>query len=91
MPLDVTVHYVDGSEDRFHIPLRMMRGHRPLAQDETLLEDWPWTHPEYTFNFSPRGEVTKIVIDPAKKMADVDRANNDIQFRTDLQQFFEAE
>ena len=51
MPIDVLVEYTDGSSEIFYIPLRIMRGEKPAENDlkRTILEDWPWTNPSYTF------------------------------------------
>ena len=72
MPMDVTVTYADGSKEEFNIPLRMMRGNKPTSA--TILKDWTWAHPTYTFNVS-KG-IKKVEIDTSKLMADIDRSNN---------------
>ncbi len=78
MPLDVKVVFGDGTEKAFNIPLRIMRGHKK-AGNTTILEDWPWTHPEYSFEVE--GEVVEVIIDPEEGMADVDRSNNRLSAR----------
>ena len=80
MPLDVMVTYSDGSEELFNIALRMMRGNKPSETEGlkyTILEDWPWTHPEYSFELpvSP-DKISKIEIDPSGRLVDVDLSNN---------------
>jgi hypothetical protein len=76
MPIDVQVNMKDGSSRLFNIPLRIMRGHKPLG-DMTLLEDWPWTHPEYSFELDmDAADIQSVVIDPNIGMVDVDRENN---------------
>ena len=72
MPIDVEVSYADGSKEAFNIPLRMMRGNKPT--DATVLEDWAWAHPTYTFTTSKT--VTAVAIDTSKLMADIDDENN---------------
>ena len=72
MPLDVEVRYTDGSTEAFNIPLRMMRGSKPT--DATVLEDWAWAHPTYTFTASKT--VAAVAIDTSKLMADIDDENN---------------
>lgn len=80
MPVDLTVTYKDGEVRHFHIPLRMMRG----AKNEdnwlgafTLMEDWPWTHPDYTFELDcPLRKIEKIEIDANLRIADINRKNN---------------
>ncbi|MEM9720969.1 MAG: M1 family metallopeptidase [Bacteroidota bacterium] len=87
MPLDVSVTYIDGSQEIYNIPLRIMRGHKSFEaeagvySDETsftLIEDWPWTHPVYEFSLDrPLAEVKSIEIDPSGRLADIDRGDNE--------------
>src|SRR5690606_17820432 len=79
MPLDVVVEYNDGSAELFYIPLKMMRGEKPAENDmkRTVLEDWPWVNPDYTFTINkPATSVKKITIDPSLRMADINMQNN---------------
>lgn len=72
MPIDVQVTYTDGSKETFNIPLRMMRGEKPTKA--TIITDWTWAHPTYTFATSK--EVKSVEIDPSKLMADINQENN---------------
>ncbi|MBT8316348.1 MAG: M1 family metallopeptidase [Lutibacter sp.] len=72
MPIDLTITYVDGSTEDFNIPLRMMRGNKPTSA--TILKDWTWAHPKYTFSTSK--EIKSVQIDPFEMMADIDKTNN---------------
>ena len=72
MPLDVTVTYTDGTKEDFNIPLRMMRGSKPTTA--TVLKNWPWTNPTYTFNTTKT--IQSVSIDPLEFMADIDKTNN---------------
>jgi len=72
MPVDVTVTYTDGSSENFTIPLRMMYGHKPT--NNTILKDWAWAIPTYTFEVSKN--IKSVVIDKSQIMADVNRNNN---------------
>ena len=78
MPLDIVISLKDGSELRYNIPLRMMRGEK---QDDIFdgktLGDWPWTHPTYMIseNF-PAANILKIEIDPSGRLADVEIGDN---------------
>ncbi len=81
MPIDVLVEYKDGSKELFYIPLREMRGEKP-AEDfaiyentkRTILEDWNWTVPTYSF---PVDKVpSKIWIDPTQRLADIEASDN---------------
>jgi aminopeptidase N len=72
MPIDLEVTYEDGSVENFNIPLRIMRGNKPTAA--TVLEDWAWANPVYSFKTSKK--VKSVTIDKSKLMADVNDANN---------------
>lgn len=83
MPVDVVVTYKDGTKRLFNIPLRIMRGNKPQESPElaqTVLEDWPWTHPNYSFTIDqPLEDIESIIIDPSVRMMDVNRSNNTYQ------------
>ncbi|WP_456423022.1 M1 family metallopeptidase [Lutibacter sp.] len=72
MPVDISVTYLDGTTEEFTIPLRMMYGHKPT--NNTILKDWAWAYPTYTFTTSK--EIKTVEIDPSQLMADIDRSNN---------------
>ncbi|MCB0761020.1 MAG: M1 family metallopeptidase [Flavobacteriales bacterium] len=77
MPVDVTITMRNGSTETINIPMRIMRGNRPLKSGETLAEDWPWTNPTYELILDrPITEIERIEIDANRGMADVDRSNN---------------
>jgi hypothetical protein len=44
------------------------------------LESWNWVSPEYTFVIDGNKKVIKIEIDPSKRLADVNSADNSISF-----------
>ncbi len=72
MPIDLNITYIDGSNESFYIPLRMMLGTKPTTA--TLINDWSWTNPNYTF--TTKKVIQSVQIDPLEIMADVDRSNN---------------
>ncbi len=80
MPIDVVVTYKKGEQEVFNIPLRIMRGEKPQEfanMKYTVVEDWPWTNPTYTFEIPVKiKKIEKVEIDPTIRMADVDRDNN---------------
>ena len=79
MPLDVVVSYRDGTQENFYIPLEMMRGEKSenFYTKTTLLSDWGWTYPEYSFPIERNlADIQRIVIDPSQRMADVNPENN---------------
>ena len=45
-----------------------------------LLESWNWVTPEYSFVVDGNKGITKIEIDPSKRLADVNSADNSISF-----------
>ena len=72
MPIDVDVAYTDGTSESFTIPLRIMRGVKPTTA--TVLEDWAWAMPTYSFNVAK--SVKSVKIDKSGLMADVKLDNN---------------
>lgn len=82
MPVDVEITLRDGSKQRFHIPLCMMRGGKSadaIFGEFATLEPWPWVKPAYTFTIPVKhADIAKIVIDPSGRMADVVRGNNEL-------------
>ncbi|MEX2477212.1 MAG: M1 family metallopeptidase [Gracilimonas sp.] len=79
MPLDIVVEYEDGSSELFYIPLRMMRGEKPAESNmkRTVLEDWPWVNPDYSFTIDKSAsEIKTITIDPSQRLADINKENN---------------
>jgi len=80
MPIDLLVVYQDGTQETFYAPLRMMRGAKenPYPQlERTVLNDWPWSFPNFDFNIDkPLGSIKAILIDPSQLMADVNPENN---------------
>lgn len=81
MPIDVLVEFEDGSKELFYIPLREMRGEKPAEEykiyhniKRTLLTDWNWTVPTYTFSIDKI--PTKVWIDPTQRLADIESSDN---------------
>ncbi len=72
MPLEVQVTYDDGSLESFYIPLDVMRGEKKTTT--TLLRDWEWAKPTYSFNVVK--PIRKVTIDSKQNMCDVDESNN---------------
>ncbi len=80
MPIDVYIEYQDGTIESFYMPLRIMRGEKenPIpSMKRTVLEDWPWTNPTYSFELSkPKSEIKTVSIDITGTMADLNHSNN---------------
>ena len=79
MPLDILVNFDDGSQELYYIPIPLMRGEKvnPYLIEWSILKDWPWAFPEYSFKISTDNrQISSIIIDPTMLMADVNRENN---------------
>ena len=77
MPQDLIVKFEDGSSMKYHIPLVIMRGHRPIQGDEKLAEDWPWTNPTYQIVVPSMGKkLERVQLDPMLIQADTNLENN---------------
>ncbi len=79
MPIDLYVTYEDGSQELFYIPLRMMWGEKPnpfTDLNRTVLNDWAWANPNYTFEITNGKTVKNMMIDATRRMADINQENN---------------
>ena len=79
MPIDLLVEYTDGTKESFYIPLRMMSLEKENPNSEikrTVLSDWAWAYPTYTYWLHTEKTIKKITIDPSGLMADVKKENN---------------
>lgn len=77
MPIDLTIELNSGKKINYNIPMRIMRGNKPLNKNTVLLEDWPWTHPKYIVAADVDiMDVAKITIDESMRLADVNLSNN---------------
>ena len=90
MPVELYVEYTDGSTELFYIPLTIMRGVKPHDDPRvprTILSDWPWTHPYYTFTIEKKPtSIRYMEIDPTQRMADVDRSNQSYPWRSAVEE-----
>lgn len=79
MPLDVKVVDKDGNVSWFYIPVGLMRGEKPTEAGQkgrTILPDWEWTNPTYTFELDiKKRKVASIEIDPSNRLADLNNIN----------------
>ena len=77
MPVEVEVLMLDGVTKSYYIPLQMMRGERPLRENEILLNDWAWAYPEYRFSIDVNlSQIKSITVDISKETADINKENN---------------
>jgi hypothetical protein len=85
MPIDVLVEYIDGTQETFYIPLRMMNFEKENPTPSirrTVLKDWAWGNPNYSFEI-PKSKTTikKVTLDPSGLMADVKKENNSYEIK----------
>lgn len=78
MPTEIEIEYSNGDLERYYIPLQMMRGEKPTAAKTTVLKDWAWAYPTYSFLLNNDKDVTSVSLDPDKKVADINSNNNRI-------------
>ncbi|MHA3788533.1 M1 family metallopeptidase [Flavobacterium hauense] len=80
MPIDIIAVYEDGTQETFHVPLRMMyyvKDNPYPNQKRTVLPEWTWANKTYDFTISkPKKAIRVMMIDPSELMADVNRDNN---------------
>lgn len=80
MPIDIIAVYEDGTQETFHVPLRMMyyiKDNPYPNLKRTVLPEWDWAHKNYDFTINKSKKAIKVLmIDPADLMADVNRDNN---------------
>lgn len=79
MPVDVEITYADGTKEMHTIPLDIMYGSKKsegITVPFMVEKEWQWTHPTYALKLTNNKAITRIAIDPSKRMADVDMSNN---------------
>ncbi|NJB85244.1 hypothetical protein GGR26_000989 [Lewinella marina] len=80
MPQEVTVTLQDGTEKYYYIAPEILRGEKPqpdYAADWTVLADWGWTNPVYTFELDyDKQLIQKVELNARGRMFEDDTANN---------------
>lgn len=81
MPLDVKVELGNGNSYTYTIPIDLMRGSKiendPQGKPIRVLPDWKWVSPAYLLSVPYRiNDIKSVSLDPQKRMADMDRDNN---------------
>jgi len=83
MPIDIELHFKDGSRELAYIPQYLMFGAKDNEEPEvkrTVGEPWKWTHPLYTITIDRKlTDLRSAEIDPGQRMADMERKNNKIE------------
>lgn len=83
MPVDIILKFKDSSEELHYIPLNLMFGEKPAEDNNprAVHKEWQWTHLTYILEIKRKlTDIKEIEIDPSKRMADVERKNNLLQF-----------
>ncbi|MDX2133822.1 MAG: M1 family metallopeptidase [Saprospiraceae bacterium] len=79
MPVEVVVTYDNGEKELYYAPLESMRGVKPAESDlpRTVLPDHRWVDPSFSFVIPDKlKNIARIEIDPSKRLADVNAADN---------------
>jgi Peptidase family M1 domain len=79
MPIELLITFKNGKQERYYIPLRMMRGEKVFTDNikTTILPDWPWTNPTYLLQIKARLiDISKMELDPEHGMVDIDYTDN---------------
>jgi hypothetical protein len=83
MPIDLKLTFKDGTSEMHIVPLNLMYGSKSAEnnnQPNIIEEAWKWTHPTYSVSINKKlTTLTKVEVDPSKRMADVERKNNLIE------------
>jgi hypothetical protein len=80
MPVDVEVEFKNGMTAFYTIPLDVMRGKksRDNGVQYTVLPDWSWVNPAYTFEVdAPVKEIKRVTLDASGRLGDAVRSNNE--------------
>ena len=79
MPIEVVVTFEDGSSDMYYIPNDLLHGYNAFKNDVYLMEPWNWASTEYEFEVQGNKKVSKVEIDPTKRIADVNQMDNSVE------------
>jgi len=83
MPIDLLVHYKDGTQEMAYIPTYQMFGEKPPEDEKMnrkIFEAWRWTNPTYVVELPRKlSEMKFVEIDPSQRMADLERRNNKLE------------
>ena len=79
MPIEVVVTFEDGSSDMYYIPNDLLHGYKTFKNDVYLMEPWNWASTEYEFEVQGNKKVSKVEIDPTKRIADVNQMDNSVE------------
>ena len=79
MPIEVVVSFEDGSSEMYYIPNDLLHGYKTFKNEVYLMEPWNWASTEYEFEVQGNKKVSKVEIDPSKRIADVNQIDNSVE------------
>ena len=79
MPIEIVVSFEDGSSDMYYIPNDLLYGYKSFNDEVYLMEPWNWVSKEYEFKVVGSKKITKVEIDPSKRIADVNQLDNSVE------------
>ncbi len=79
MPIEVVVCFEDGSSDMYYIPNDLLHGYKTFKNEIYLMEPWSWASTEYEFEVQGNKKVSKVEIDPSKRIADINQMDNSVE------------
>ncbi len=79
MPIEIVVSFEDGSSDMYYIPNDLLYGYKSFNNKVYLMEPWNWVSKEYEFEVVGSKKITKVEIDPSKRIADVNQLDNSVE------------
>ena len=81
MPIEIVVSFEDGSSDMYYIPNDLLHGYKTFKNEVYLMEPWNWASTEYEFEVQGNKKVSKVEIDPSKRIADVNQMDNSVEIK----------
>jgi len=81
MPIEVVVSFEDGSSEIYYIPNDLLHGYKTFENEVYLMEPWNWASTEYEFEVQGNKKVSKVEIDPSKRIADVNQMDNSVEIK----------
>jgi len=84
MPVDLKLTFKDSTTELHYIPLDLMLGAKPAESKEPRIvhAEWNWTNRTYELKFDRKlFDLRKVEIDPTRRMADIDRNNNELNLK----------
>ena len=79
MPIELVVSFSDGTSEMYYIPNDLLFGYKRFDAEVNYMEPWNWASTEYEFTVQGNKRVTKVEIDPSKRIADVNQMDNSVE------------